>query len=408
MTLKVRGSRMHTNTLLSQQVDKKRAGLVVPVGEAGLVVLVLLDVVHVLVEEVRGVERTSLGFGMELGAEDGTGVVDQTLVGLVVEVGEVLPPVAGQGRGVDGVSVVLRGDVALASGEVESRDVVSAVSVLQLDRLSTSGQSNQLVTHANTHDGDLRGLEQLAEVVDGRRAMSWVARAVGVEDTVEVVRDLVDGVVEGEAGDAGTAGDEAAKDVLLDTAVDQSHMHVTERRADVERSLRRNTTHEVNSLRVDVCLVLVGIVLLADGDAGQRRTLLTEVCYNLTSVDAGDGWDALSGAPCRQRLNGSPVAVLHSVVLDDDSRSLDMRRLKVSEQAMLIAGAGGDSVVADQRLGEDENLSTVGGVGHGLGVPNEGCGEDGLAGDICFGTKRFAFKDGAVLQAVSHSSSSVW
>ena len=65
---------------------------------------------------------------------------------------------------------------------------------------------------------------------------------------------------------------------------------------------------------------------------------------------------------------------------------------------MLIAGVGGDSVVADQRLGEDEDLSTVGGIGHGLGVSNEGCGEDSLAGDVCFGTKRLAFEDGAVLQ----------
>lgn len=236
--------------------------------------------------------------------------MDQTLVGLVVEVGEVLPPFAGQGSWVDRVSVVLRSDVALASGEVESRDVVSTVTVLELDGLCTGSKGDELVTHADAHDGDLGGLEQLAEVVDGGGAVSWVTRAVGDEDTVEVVGDLVDGVVEGEAGDAGTAGDETAKDVLLDTTIDQSYVHVAQGRADMEGSLGRYTTHEVDSLRVNVRLILIGIVLFADGDTSKRRTLLTEICYNLTSVNAGDGGDTLSGTPLCKRFYSSPVAVL--------------------------------------------------------------------------------------------------
>ena len=234
---------------------------------------------------------------MELGTEDGTRVVDQTLIGLVVEVGEVLPPFAGQGGWVDRVSVVLRSDVALAGGEVESRDVVSTVTVLELDGLCTGSKGDKLVTHTDAHDGDLGGLEQLAEVVDGGGAVGWVTRAVGDEDTVEVVGDLVDGVVEGEASDAGTARDETAKDVLLDTTVDQSYVHVAQGRADVEGSLGRYTTHEVDSLGVDVCLVFISIVFLTDRDTSKRRTLLTEVCYNLTSVNARDGGDTLSSTP---------------------------------------------------------------------------------------------------------------
>jgi hypothetical protein len=53
---------------------------------------------------------------MELGREDGAGLVEHTLVGSVVEVDEVLLEVARKGAGIDGVSVVLAGDVAQASG----------------------------------------------------------------------------------------------------------------------------------------------------------------------------------------------------------------------------------------------------------------------------------------------------
>jgi hypothetical protein len=92
------------------------------------------------------------------------------------------------------------------------------------------------------------------------------------------------------------------------------------------------------------------------------------------------------------------VAVLQSVVLNDNARRLNVGRFEVSEQAMLVARVGRNPVVADQRLGEDEDLATVGGVGHGLGIPNQGCGKDGLAGDVGLCTKGHSFEDGAVLK----------
>lgn len=324
---------------------------------------------------------------MELGAEDGAGVVDEALVGLVVEVGEVLAPLGGEGGGVDGVAVVLRGDVALAGGEVEGGDVVRAVAVLELDGLCAGGERDELVAHADAHDGDLGGLEELAQVVDGLGAVGRVAGSVGDEDAVEVVGDLLDGVVVREAGDAGAAGDEAAEDVLLDTAVDEGNVHVAKGRADVEGCLGRDAADQVDGLGVDEGLVLVGVVLLADGDAGKGGTLLTEVGDDLASVDAGDGGDTLASAPLRERLNGGPVAVLQGVVLDDDARGLDVGGLEVAEQTVLITGSGGHTVIADEGLSEDKNLSTVGRIGHRLRVSHERGGEDGFTGNVGLSTE---------------------
>ena len=165
----------------------------------------------------------------------------------------------------------------------------------------------------------------------------------------------------------------------------------------MEGSLGGHAADQVDGLGVDVGLILIGIVLLSNADASQRRTLLTEICHDLTGVDAGDGWDTLTSAPFGKRLDSSPVAVLQSVVLDDDSRRLNVRRLKISEQAMLIAGSGGDAVVANQWLGEDEDLSAVGGVGHGLWVANEGGGEDCFAGDVGLRAEGLAGEDRAIL-----------
>lgn len=388
---------MHPDTLLAEQVNQNRAGLVALVGKAGLVVLVLLHVFNVLVEQVRRVKRSALGLGVELRAENRARVVNQSLVRLVIQVGEVLPPLARQRRRVDSVSVVLRGNVALARAQIKSRDVVGTVTVLQLDRLGTSGKGNQLVAHTDAHNRDLRSLKQLLEIVHRLCAVSWVTRTVGDEDTVEVVSDLVDRVVVREAGNTGSARDEAAKNVLLDTAVDQCYVHVAERRADMEWCFGGYTTDEVDGLGVNESLVLIGVVLLADSNTSEGRTLLTKVRYDFTSINARDGRDTLASAPLSKRLNSGPMAVLQGIVLNNDTRGLDIRRFEVSEETVLIAGSGWDSVVANQGLGEDENLATVGGIGHGLRVSHERGGEDCFTRDVGFGTEGLAREDRAIL-----------
>lgn len=376
------------DTLLGEQVDEERVRLVALAGgEDRLRVLVGLDAVDVLVEQVGRVERAALGLRVELRAEDGAGLVDHALVGAVVEVDEVLLPLAGHRGGVHGVTVVLRGDVALAGGEVKGRDVVGAVAVLHLDGAGTGSKGEELVTHANTHDGDLAGLNELAEVVDGVLAVSWVTGTVGDEDTIEVVSNLVDRVVVGERSDAGATANKATKDVLLDTTVDQSDVHVAEVRADMEGLLGAHTADKVDTLRVNVGFVLIGIVLFTNGDPGERGTLFTEVGDNGAGVDARDGRNALPLTPLGQALDGGPVAVLLGDIGNDDTRGLDVGRLEVPKQAELITDRRRNAIVADQGLGEDKNLATVGGVGHGLGVADEGSGEDSLAGDVLLSTE---------------------
>jgi hypothetical protein len=50
-------------------------------------------------------------------------------------------------------------------------------------------------------------------------------------------------------------------------------------------------------------------------------------------------------------------------------------------------------------LCEDEDLATVGWVGHRLGITDKRSGEDGFSRDVGLGSERLAFKDGAVLNS---------
>lgn len=361
--------------------------------ELGLVVLVAQHAVEVDVKKIRGVERTSLGLGVELGAEDGTGLVDHALVARVVQVGEVRLPVRRQGCGVNRVTVILTRDVAATGAHVQSGDVVSTVTVLELDGAGTSSQGQELVTQADTEDGNLRGLHQAAQVVDGILAVSRVTGTVRDENTIKVVGNLVDGEVVGEHGDTGATANQATQNVLLHTTVDDSHVALRVRSANVEGSLGADLADKVDLLRVGKGLILVGIVLLTHGDTGQRRTLLTQVGDNFTSVDARDGRNTLTSTPFSEALNSRPVAVALCNIGNDDTGGLEVGGLKVLEKTMVVLLEGGDTVVANEGLGEDQDLAPVGRIGQGLGVTDQRGGEDGLTGNVGAGSEGLPVED---------------
>lgn len=124
------------------------------------------------------------------------------------------------------------------------------------------------MTKADTKDRDLAGLHQTSQVVDRLLAMGRVTRTIGDEDSVEVVCDFVDGVIVREDRNAGSPTDERAENVLLDTAVDDRNVHVATPGRNVEGGLGADLLHQVDLLRVDEGLVLIGVVLLSNGDSG--------------------------------------------------------------------------------------------------------------------------------------------
>src|SRR5690606_36576245 len=65
----------------------------------------------------------------------------------------------------------------------------------------------------------------------------------------------------------------------------------------------------------------------------------------------------------------------------------------------LVTLVGRDTVVPDERLGEDQDLAAVRRVGHGLGVADERGREDGLTRDVDVGAEGLAVEDGTILDS---------
>ena len=209
--------------------------------------------------------------------------------------------------------------------------------------------------------------------------------------------DAVDGVVVREGRHARATADQAPQDVLLDTAVDHGHVKVSLGRVHVERSLGADPPDEIDLLRVDKGLVLVGIVLLADGDAGKGGSAFAQEGDDCASVDSRDGRNTLPGTPIAETLDSSPVAVLLRDIADHHTGGLHVRRLEVFQETVLVASHGRDAVVPDQGLGEYKDLASIGWVRERLWITDQRRGEHGLARRVRPSTEGLAAEDGTIL-----------
>src|SRR5271156_945268 len=80
---------LDANSLLRQKINQQRAWYAVAMGlEGRLTLLVFLNILKVHVEQVRGIERASLGFRVELSGEDRSRIVDETCT--VLDIGIII------------------------------------------------------------------------------------------------------------------------------------------------------------------------------------------------------------------------------------------------------------------------------------------------------------------------------
>lgn len=130
-------------------------------------------------------------------------------------------PVLAKRRSVDGVTVVLRRDVAVVGTHEAHGLVVGAMTILQFVDGGSCGFAQQLVAHADATDRLAAHRDLLADDVDGSLTGIGVAGAVGQEQTIEVHVGIV--VVPRHADNLHATVNETTDDIGLDTAVDEHH-----------------------------------------------------------------------------------------------------------------------------------------------------------------------------------------
>lgn len=138
-----------------------------------------------LIEQKRRVQRTAVRLGVELHTKKWLVRVHDPLVRQIVRMNKQRFPILGQRLGIDGVPVILGGDVTPSRAQINTRLVHAAISVLHLVGASSGGQGQKLISKTDTKDG--MGGIQFQRVLNGFNGIGThvgISGSVGEEEAI--------------------------------------------------------------------------------------------------------------------------------------------------------------------------------------------------------------------------------
>ena len=167
--------------------------------------------------------------------------------------------------------------------------------------------------------------------------MGWISRSIRQENSIILMGNFLDRIVVRVDSDTSPSSDQTADYVLLDTTIDESDFQIRIASFDMEGVLCADLFDKVDFSGIEERFVFVGIIFLADDDSSETGSPFAEESDDGTGIDSGNGRDARTGTPGRQRLDCSPVRVFGCIVGNDDAGALDAGGFKVSEEIVFIA-----------------------------------------------------------------------
>ena len=270
---------------------------------------------------------------MELGGEEGLGLVADALVGAVVHVDEVRLPLGGQGALVDGETVVLGGDVAAVGAAWRTGWLWLRWPYFSLKVLAPAARPSSWLPMQMPKMG-------FSRFIASRMCSTVTEQRAGLPGPLEMKQpvpfQLVEIVVPGDADHFDPAGDEVAEDLVLHAAIDQDDLLVAVAVADDLLAA------DFGNLVLQVGIGDVEGRLPAASPPGRSCPSIApssrRIWVSSAGVDAADAGDLLLIHPGAQALDGVPVAVFLTVVGDDQAADVDFLGFEALEQMPSASG----------------------------------------------------------------------
>ena len=290
--------------------------------------------------------------------------------------------------------MVLGGDKATVGADHAHGLVVAAVTIFQFIDACSGSFGEQLVAHADAHAGThVFVLQELSDVSNRLGAGVGVAGTVGEEETVELKG--VEVIVPRNTNDLHATFEQTANDVVLHAAIDKHHALASFATAIANHFFAGNAGDIVHSF---ILCRRNAVGLIVKDNLAHHHAVLTQHLGQFAGVDAGDAVDFFALEPIGETFHCIPVAVLLTVVTDDDGGGIDFVTLHEVSQTFGGHAEGGHPVVSDQGIGQSHQLPGVGWVGETFRIAGHGGVEHHLSCHRGFITKRLAGEPDAVVK----------
>ncbi len=362
---------------------------------------------HKILEQVVRVVRAGRGLGVILHAEQRQRAVAQALQRVVVQVDVRQVDFALLQRvGIDGEVVIVRGDLDLAGLHLLHRMIAAVMSELQLVSLAAQRQPDQLMPQTDSEDRNLA--HQIANTFLRVSDRLGIAGPVGEKHAVRLQREHIFRAGSGRHNCHPAAfAHQTAKNVVLDPIVIGDHM-----------MFRRRVFHADNLCRLVRAHTLIPLIDVARGDflrqvraihLGDRARLRDQ----LLGVDLQRRDDSAHDSVVAQMPNqGARVDLaqhrnlvalqiffrnfLRAPVRADPRELAHDQAFDIRPRGFVVVRVG--AVIADFRIGENYDLSGVGGVGEDFLIARDGGVKNNFPVTFTFCSVAFAVEDPSIFQ----------
>mmetsp|Transcript_31908 Transcript_31908/g.60035 ORF Transcript_31908/g.60035 Transcript_31908/m.60035 type:complete len:317 (-) Transcript_31908:58-1008(-) len=277
--------------------------------------------------------------------------------------------------------MVLGGDVAAAGAEIHTRLVHAAIAKLHLVGVATSRQRQELMPEANSKDRQLRPLRHdFAETLHGCLALLGVTRTVGDEKPIaSLLREVV--VPRDNLESNPQVVDKVSHNVELHPAIDS---HDKRRLAFFIRirglvQLRRRQRHLRDQI-FGVWILPSWRCIIAHNNCPKGGTFLSEALCNGTRVYTGNARNVVLRQPFGQALHGRVMGCCEGIFGDNHSHRINPRTLKIPRYTTVVFLIWRHTIVANDRVREDQDLAFERWICQGFRIAHHGCAEHYFAG----------------------------
>ncbi|OPZ67029.1 MAG: hypothetical protein BWY83_02723 [bacterium ADurb.Bin478] len=236
--------------------------------------------------------------------------------------------------------------------------------------VGAGGQGQDLIAETDAHQRFFP-LHHFAHDLDGLAAHLGIAGPVGDEHAVVFLIGEI--VIPRNSTHAQPPRRQTADNVILAAAIDQHHFFFT--LAVFHRFCDADLLHQVDFVRI-IKVLFIG----EKNDPPQHRPFIAQSLGQHARIDAVQRRRLVADQPIGQASLRVPVAVFKRVFGDDQALDVNPVGFEIFIQPVL-KNASGHAIVADQGIGEHQDLSVIGWIGKALRITHHAGIEHHLSGD---------------------------
>mmetsp|Transcript_28128 Transcript_28128/g.59388 ORF Transcript_28128/g.59388 Transcript_28128/m.59388 type:complete len:289 (-) Transcript_28128:308-1174(-) len=284
--------------------------------------------------------------------------------------------------------MVLGSNVALSSGVVDHRLVLTTVPEWKFLRLSSSSNSQKLVSQTDSENGlhlTVWNRNGLLQLLNRFLTVGWITRSVGEEDSIKLVHVSREGMVPWYNRKFAAPVYQQSNHVVLHTTINTHNLDGVA--LSVHLGLRN--THFRNQM------THVGVLprrwrrgVQINLNSTNHSTLLTNFLRQHTRVNIGETWDALLLEPIPETGGCVPVRIMMGIVLHNETGSVDFVGFEHCRQTEFVQFLSVRYTIVSYHGGSEcYDLSLIRRVSQRLRVANHTSSENNLSSSTLVTTK---------------------